>query len=235
MRYPAKRRSIGAGFPKAIGRSRGAFSSCRASASRKTRTSGIKFLLKHGETGFLMEHDRNTADHLYNVDHPDVQARREDVGARRGAVMQSVREVAICLDGIPIESTYGHAGGAVVQHAPFALAAYWTVARRRGIPLEQLGGTGQSDFFLTYLGCVTEAADSDGCGFAFERRHHRSSAGHHAEVGARVDRRLQRRRHGIECLAGIRCRDRECDRVPGRGQASRPTRYGDGQLTGWVA
>jgi methylmalonyl-CoA mutase N-terminal domain/subunit len=115
----------------------------------------IKFLLKHGETGFLMEHDRNTADHLYNVDHPDVQARREDVG-QTGAVMQSVREVAICLDGIPIETTYGHAGGAVVQHAPFALAAYWTVARRRGIPLEQLGGTGQSDFFLTYLGCVTK-------------------------------------------------------------------------------
>lgn len=115
----------------------------------------IKFLLHHGETGFLMEHDRNTADHLYNVDHPDVVARREDVG-QTGAVMQSVREVAICLDGIPIETTYGHAGGAVVQHAPFALAAYWTVARRRGIALEQLGGTGQSDFFLTYLGCVTK-------------------------------------------------------------------------------
>lgn len=115
----------------------------------------IKFLLEHGETGFLMEHDRNTADHLYNSDHPDVIARREDVG-QTGAVMQSVREVAMCLDGIPIESTYGHAGGAVVQHAPFALAAYWTVARRRGIDLARLGGTGQSDFFLTYLGCVTK-------------------------------------------------------------------------------
>jgi methylmalonyl-CoA mutase N-terminal domain/subunit len=115
----------------------------------------IKFLLKNGETGFLMEHDRNTADHLYNVDHPDVVARREDVGMT-GAVMQSVREVAICMDGLPIERTYGHAGGAVVQHAPFALAAYWTVAKRRGIDLRQLGGTGQSDFFLTYLGCVTK-------------------------------------------------------------------------------
>lgn len=115
----------------------------------------IKFLLRSGETGFLMEHDRNTADHLYNVDHPEVVARREDVGLS-GAVMQSVRDTTICLDGIPIESTYGHAGGAVVQHAPFALAAYWTVARRRGIPAEQLGGTGQSDFFLTYLGCVTK-------------------------------------------------------------------------------
>lgn len=115
----------------------------------------IKFLLRNGETGFLMEHDRNTADHLYNVDHPEVVARREDVGMT-GAVMQSVRDTAICLDGLPIERTYGHAGGAVVQHAPFALAAYWTVAKRRGIPLSQLGGTGQSDFFLTYLGCVTK-------------------------------------------------------------------------------
>lgn len=115
----------------------------------------IKFLLKNGETGFIMEHDRNTADHLYNVDHPDVVARREDVGLT-GAVMQSVRDTHICLDGIPIESTYGHAGGGVVQHGPFANAAYWTVAKRRGLDLAQLPGTGQSDFFLTYLGCVTK-------------------------------------------------------------------------------
>ncbi len=115
----------------------------------------IKFLLKTGETGFLMEHDRNTADHLYNVDHPDVVARREDVGMT-GAPMQSVRDTHLCLDGIPIETTYGHAGGAVVQHGPFALAAYWTVARRRGLDLATLPGTGQSDFFLTYLGCVTK-------------------------------------------------------------------------------
>ena len=115
----------------------------------------IKFLLKNGETGFIMEHDRNTADHLYNVDHPDVVARREDVGLT-GAVMQSIRDTHICMDGIPIENTFGHAGGGVVQHAPFALAAYWTVAKRRGLDLSQLPGTGQSDFFLTYLGCVTK-------------------------------------------------------------------------------
>lgn len=115
----------------------------------------IKFLLEQGETGFLMEHDRNTADHLYNVDHPEVLARREDVGLT-GAVMQSIRDIEICLQDLPIESTYGHAGGAVVQHAPFALAGYWTVARRRGLDLSRLPGTGQSDYFLTYLGCVTK-------------------------------------------------------------------------------
>jgi methylmalonyl-CoA mutase N-terminal domain/subunit len=115
----------------------------------------IRFLLEQGETGFIMEHDRNTADHLYNVDHPEVLARREDVGLT-GAVMQSVRDMDICMKDLPIESSYGHAGGAVVQHAPFALAGYWTVAKRRGIDLSRLPGTGQSDFFLTYLGCVTK-------------------------------------------------------------------------------
>lgn len=113
----------------------------------------IKFLLAEGEHGFIMEHDRNTADHLYDIDHPDVLARREDVGLT-GAVIMSVRDYETVLDGIPLERTYGHPGGAVVQHAPFALACYWTVARRRGLDLACLSGTGQSDYFLTYLGCI---------------------------------------------------------------------------------
>ncbi len=115
----------------------------------------IKFLLSQGENGFIMEHDRNTADHLYDVDHPDVLARREDVGLT-GAVIMSARDYETVLDGIPIEKTYGHPGGGVVQHAPFALSSYWTVAKRRGLDLSRLAGTGQSDYFLTYLGCVTK-------------------------------------------------------------------------------
>lgn len=115
----------------------------------------IRFLLEQGETGFIMEHDRNTADHLYDVDHPEVMARREDVG-RVGAVIMSVRDYETVLDGIDLAKVYAHPGGGVVQHAPFTLAAYWTVAKRRGLALEQLYGTGQSDFFLTYLGCITK-------------------------------------------------------------------------------
>lgn len=114
----------------------------------------IRFLLAQGEHGFIMEHDRNTADHLYDVDHPHVLARREDVGMT-GAIIMSVRDFETVLAGIPLERTYGHPGGAVVQHAPFALSCYWTVARRRGFDLAALPGTGQSDYFLTYLGCVT--------------------------------------------------------------------------------
>ncbi len=115
----------------------------------------IKFLLAHGETGFLMEHDRMTADHLYDVDHPEVVARKDDVGLT-GAVILSARDYEIALDGIDQAAHYAHAGGGVVQHGPFANAAYWTVARRRGCNLATLAGTGQSDFFLTYLGCITK-------------------------------------------------------------------------------
>ncbi|MEY3008279.1 MAG: hypothetical protein RI942_2621, partial [Pseudomonadota bacterium] len=84
-----------------------------------------------------------------------------------GAVMQSVRDIDICLADLPIQSTYGHAGGAVVQHAPFALAGYWTVAKKRGIDLRTLPGTGQSDYFLTYLGCVTKQQIPTDAGLRF--------------------------------------------------------------------
>jgi methylmalonyl-CoA mutase, N-terminal domain len=126
----------------------------------------IKFLLSQGENGFIMEHDRNTADHLYDVDHPDVLARREDVGLT-GAVIMSARDYETVLDGIPIEKTYGHPGGGVVQHAPFALSSYWTVAKRRGLDLSRLAGTGQSDYFLTYLGCVTKQQVPTDAGLRF--------------------------------------------------------------------
>ncbi len=115
----------------------------------------IRFLLDHGETGFIMEHDRNIADHLYDVDHREVVARREDVGLV-GAVLLSVDDFDTVLQGIALDEVYAHPGGGVVQHGPFALASYWTVALERGYQLQQLAGTGQSDFFLTYLGCITK-------------------------------------------------------------------------------
>lgn len=112
----------------------------------------IRYLLSKGGTGFIMEHDRMTADHLYDVDHPEVVARREDVGLT-GAVIQSARDMELALTGIDQSRYFAHAGGGVAQHAPFAMASYWTVARRRGVDLTKLIGTGQSDFFLTYIGC----------------------------------------------------------------------------------
>jgi methylmalonyl-CoA mutase, N-terminal domain len=115
----------------------------------------IRFLLARGETGFIMEHDRNTADHLYDVDHPEVVARKEDVGLV-GAVILSVRDYVTVLDGVDVGAVYAHPGGGVVQHAPFALCAYWNVARQRNVSLANLSGTGQADFFLTYVGCFSK-------------------------------------------------------------------------------
>ncbi len=112
----------------------------------------IRYLLEKGETGYIMEHDRMTADHLYDVDHPDVSARSEDVGLS-GAVILSVHDFLLVLDGIDIGAYFAHPGGAVPQHAPFALAGFWTAAQRRGFDISKLIGTGQSDFFLTYVGC----------------------------------------------------------------------------------
>lgn len=112
----------------------------------------IRYLLSKGGTGFIMEHDRMTGDHLYDVDHPEVVARREDVGIS-GAVILSAHDFELALTGIDQAKYFAHAGGGVAQHAPFAMAGYWTVARRRGIDLKQLNGTGQADFFLTYVGC----------------------------------------------------------------------------------
>lgn len=112
----------------------------------------IRYLLARGGTGFIMEHDRMTGDHLYDVDHPEIVARREDVGIS-GAVILCAKDFDLALTGIDQGAYYAHAGGGVAQHAPFAMAGYWTVAQRRGLKLEQLRGTGQADFFLTYIGC----------------------------------------------------------------------------------
>lgn len=112
----------------------------------------IRYLLAKGGTGFIMEWDRMTGDHLYDVDHPEVVERREDVGLT-GAVMQSARDMELALTGIDQSKYFAHAGGGVAQHSPFAMACYWTVAKRRGLDLTQLIGTGQADFFLTYVGC----------------------------------------------------------------------------------
>lgn len=115
----------------------------------------LRFLLAAGETGIIVKQDRMTDDHLYDVDHPDISERREDVGLT-GVVTVGLRDYATIMDGIPIESVYTKPGAGVPQSAPYTLSSFWSVAEQRGIPLERLAGTGQSDFFLTYLGCPTK-------------------------------------------------------------------------------
>jgi methylmalonyl-CoA mutase N-terminal domain/subunit len=115
----------------------------------------LKFLLETGETGIIIKHDRMTDDHLYDVDNPEIVERRDDVGLT-GTVTVGLRDYQTIMDGIPIESVYAKPGGGVPQSAPYTQACYWSVAQSRGIPFDQISGTGQSDFFLTYIGCPTK-------------------------------------------------------------------------------
>ena len=116
----------------------------------------IKFLLRNGETGFLMEHDRNTADHLYNVDHPGRRRAQGRRGPDRRRHAERARDRVV--PGRPADREHVRArgrrrGAARTVRARRVLDGGQAARHRR---CAQLVGTGQSDFFLTYLGCVTK-------------------------------------------------------------------------------
>lgn len=112
----------------------------------------LLYLLNSGETGIILEIDQLTSYHMFDPDDPDVLARKDDVGLC-GPPLVSLRDYETVLDGFPLDKLYVHPGGTCIQFAPFAHACYWTLAERQGIPLRELRGTGQSDYFLSYLGC----------------------------------------------------------------------------------
>ncbi|MEE8174165.1 MAG: methylmalonyl-CoA mutase family protein [Dehalococcoidia bacterium] len=110
----------------------------------------IKYLLDHGETGFIMETDISTW-YPYDIDHPEVLARKEDVGAF-GAPLMSLKDYEAALEGIPIGEVYCHPGGVTPQQGVFSNACYFALAEKRGVPWSQLTGTGESDMMISYLG-----------------------------------------------------------------------------------
>jgi methylmalonyl-CoA mutase N-terminal domain/subunit len=110
----------------------------------------IKFLLEHGETGFIMEPDLMTLFGMYDIDSPEVYERREELGMY-GAPLLSLRDYERALEGIPIERLYAHPGGVTPVCSPFCHACYFALAEKRAIPLRDLKGTGEGDFFLAYL------------------------------------------------------------------------------------
>ncbi|MGD0076090.1 MAG: methylmalonyl-CoA mutase family protein [Candidatus Binataceae bacterium] len=110
----------------------------------------IKFLLDHGESGFIMEPDLMTMYGMYDIDSPEVTERREELGMY-GAPLLSLREYERALEGIPIEKYYAHPGGVTPICSPYCHACYFSVAEGRGIPLKAIRGTGEGDFFLAYM------------------------------------------------------------------------------------
>jgi methylmalonyl-CoA mutase N-terminal domain/subunit len=107
-------------------------------------------MLDHGETGFILEPDLMTVYGMLDIDDPDVVARKEEVGLY-GATLLSLREFERALDGIAIEKTYAHPGGVTPVCSCYCHACYFSVAEKRGIDLKDLNGTGEGDFFLSYL------------------------------------------------------------------------------------
>jgi methylmalonyl-CoA mutase N-terminal domain/subunit len=68
---------------------------------------------------------------------------------------------------VPIDRSYAHPGAGVVQAGPWCLATYWVAAERAGHDFRTLAGTGQSDFFLTYVGCMTREQIPPAAGLRF--------------------------------------------------------------------
>ncbi len=109
----------------------------------------ILYALSQGETGFILHPDQ-TFMMMYDLDDPEVECRREDVG-QWGVPIQSLRDWEIALEGIPIEKLYGASVGAHPQLAAFGDPYYFALAENRGIPLDQIHGTGHADMFAAYL------------------------------------------------------------------------------------
>jgi methylmalonyl-CoA mutase N-terminal domain/subunit len=123
----------------------------------------LLYLLNHGETGIIMEVDQLTSYHLFDPDHPDVLARKDDVGLC-GPPLVSLKDYETVLEEFPLDKIYAHPGGGCIQFSPFAHACYWSLAQKRGINLDKLSGTGQSDYFLSYLGCPLKDQIPPGAG-----------------------------------------------------------------------
>ena len=104
----------------------------------------MKYLLKEGSIALSITFDMPTI-LGYDSDHPIASG---EVG-KYGQVIDTVEDMRILLDGIPIEKIHfamlaSHAG------APVIFATYIAVAQERNLPLEKLRGTIQNHFLGFY-------------------------------------------------------------------------------------
>ena len=107
----------------------------------------FKFSLGAGGDWVVFEADQLVNCHWWDPDHPEVLARKDDVGLT-GPPLLGLPDFEVVLEGIPLEDTYIHMGG-----HPWMNACVFAVARKRGVPLAGLRGTGQGEMFIPYLSC----------------------------------------------------------------------------------
>src|SRR5678810_985152 len=104
----------------------------------------FKYLLEHGQTGLSVAFDMPT---LMGIDADDPRAHGE-IG-HCGVAVSSLEDMERLFDGIPLDRVT--TSMTINGPAPVIFAMYLAVAQRRGIPLEQLGGTLQNDILKEYI------------------------------------------------------------------------------------
>ena len=113
----------------------------------------IKALVEAGERGVTFEQDRMICYSMFDCDHPEVLCRRDDVGLV-GAPIQTLDDLRLMLEGIPIEKLFVRWGMFPMQ-INFEQACYFTIAQERGIPLSELEGQSHGGMFCSYIGNPT--------------------------------------------------------------------------------
>jgi methylmalonyl-CoA mutase N-terminal domain/subunit len=103
-----------------------------------------RFLLDHGQTGLSIAFDLPTQIG-YDSDHPLADG---EVG-KVGVAIDSLRDMEILFDQIPLEKVT--TSMTINATAGILLAMYVALAKKRGTPLDQLGGTIQNDILKEYV------------------------------------------------------------------------------------
>jgi len=123
------------------------------SGSPEDTRNRIKALIEAGERGITFEQDRMVCYSMLDVDDPDILCRRDDVGLV-GAPIQTLDDLRLMLEGIPIEKLFIRWGMFPMQ-INFEQACYFTIAQERGIPLSELEGQSHGGMFCSYIGNPT--------------------------------------------------------------------------------
>ncbi|MGD0950307.1 MAG: methylmalonyl-CoA mutase family protein [Candidatus Binatia bacterium] len=104
----------------------------------------FKFLLERGQTGLSTAFDMPTL-MGYDADHPRALG---EVG-REGVAISTLQDMESLFADIPLDRVT--TSMTVNCSASILLAMYFAVAQRRGIPLDQLGGTVQNDMLKEFI------------------------------------------------------------------------------------
>jgi methylmalonyl-CoA mutase, N-terminal domain len=104
----------------------------------------FRYLLEHGQTGLSTAFDMPSL-MGYDPDHP---LSRGEVG-REGVSVATIDDMERLFDKIALDQVT--TSMTINCTAPVAVAMYFAVARRRGVPFDQVGGTIQNDILKEFI------------------------------------------------------------------------------------